>query len=47
MVVEGQFSPSCLHPNMGLLPGRIVPLFMEITGLHKTFYGHFLHGCIL
>ena len=26
-----QFSPSWLHPNMGLLPEVIVPVFIEIA----------------
>ena len=31
IAVERQFPPSWLYPNMGLLPGGIVPLFTELT----------------
>ena len=43
MVVEHQFSPSWLHPNMGLLPGVSVPVFIESTGitrLNQEAYKH-------
>ena len=34
LVVEGQFPPSWLHPNIGLLSGVIVPVFIEFIGLY-------------
>ena len=41
IAVEGQFLPSRLHPNMRLLPGVIVPVFIEFTGRTSSLQNHF------
>ena len=41
IAVERQFPPSWLYPNMGLLPGGIVPLFTELTAWRQVYKGCF------
>ena len=36
LIVKRQFTPSSLHPNMGLLSGVIVPVSVELTGLNTA-----------